>query len=83
MSNGKKWTKSAVGSTRYQPGMILHTPALISQGFSKKNVNRINMGSGAADKAAVWQVSVGECRHKSCRVNCSVRTRSDTGTRNR
>jgi hypothetical protein len=25
---------------------------------------------GAADKAAVQQVSEGECPHKSCRVNC-------------
>ena len=41
------------------------------------------IGSVAADKAAVWQVSEGECRHKTCRVNCSVWTRSDTGARDR
>ena len=29
-----------------------------------------DLGSGAADKAAVQQVSAGNCPHKSCRVNC-------------
>ena len=34
---------------------------------------------GAADKAAVQQVSEGISPHKSCRVNCLVRTCSDAG----
>jgi hypothetical protein len=38
---------------------------------------------GAADKAAVQQVREGGRPHKSCRVNCPVRTRSDAGARER
>ena len=40
-------------------------------------------GVGAADKAAVQQVSEAIGFHKSCRVNCPVRTRSDAGARDR
>ncbi len=38
---------------------------------------------GAADKAAIQQVSEGGSPRKSCRVNCPVRTRSDAGARDR
>jgi len=36
-------------------------------------------GVGAADKAAIQQVSESGSSRKSCRVNCPVRTRSDAG----
>ncbi len=45
--------------------------------------SRKTKGSGAADKAAVQQVSEGGSPRKSCRVNCPVRTRSDAGARDR